>query len=188
MGNNSYGRYCSEIACCYTKNEEEKQLKFALTPKNSSRNFSKHSSRQGRPSQLVNIHVPKTNITWVHKVYAPEEWTKLTTQKKWSVIKSKKHSWNEPLVIQPRSYYGPDLNSYIEQIVSIWNPLQYNLKTLSTADQFEIRDYFNTHVCPSAKLGDFLFEGVRSDVSETLFDAFGGDETDLEFFLLLEDF
>ena len=67
--------------------------------------------------------------------------------------------------------------------------MQYNLKTLSKEDQFEIRDYFNSHVCPGAKLGDFLFEGAREDVSETLFDTFGGgDEPDFEFFLLLEDF
>ena len=66
--------------------------------------------------------------------------------------------------------------------------MQYNLKTLSKEDQFEIRDYFNSHVCPDARLGDFLFEGAREDVSEVLFEACGGDEPDFEFFLLLEDF
>ena len=58
---------------------------------------------------------------------------------------------------------------------------------LRKEDQRRIRDFFNTHVSPSHNLGDFLFEAHRSEVAERMYEVFGEDDNDLEFFRLLEE-
>ena len=78
------GNYCAASYCCDKDNEEERQLKFGLTPCNSSRTIQTWkpiSSRQLR--ETVSVYVPKKNAAWKHKVYTPEEWSRLTIQKKW---------------------------------------------------------------------------------------------------------
>ena len=65
----------------------------------------------------------------------------------------------------PRAYYGPDIGSYVEQIVVVWNELQANLLSLRKEDQYEITDYFNTYVCQEQSLGTFLFTGRKDDVA-----------------------
>ena len=120
-----------------------------MTPCQSSRNFPSSFSPLKAQQIRTNVkfYVPKSQIsTWAPKVYSPEEWSRLTIQKKWQVIKSKKHARNEPISIQKKVYYGAILCSYVEQLVTIWVTLQSNLLSLKKSDQMELRDYFNMHV------------------------------------------
>ena len=41
---------------------------------------------------------------------------------------------------------------------------------------------------PDDRLGDFLFEGKRSEISDKMYAIYGDEEYDFEFFLLMEDF
>ena len=43
-------------------------------------------------------------------------------------------------------------------------------------------------MAPTHYLGDFLFDGIKGDVADKLYEAFDEDDEDLEFFLLIEDF